>query len=129
MSDLSDLLGSLFGSESGSGQSNGLDGVLDLLGGLMQSDTAEKKEPPQKKAKDSFDFEQLFQVIAALQTDDKNIRLLRALEPHLTPERAARTEDVIKIMRMASLLPLLHFSGDAKQADTNTEEDSHGSLE
>ena len=119
MSELSDLLDGLLGSEAGK-DSGGMDGLFDLLGGLMQSAPSQKKEPspeepPGAKAPDTADFEQILRIVSKLQDDDKNIRLLRAL----TPERAARTEDVIKIMRLANLLPLLRFSSgpEAKTAD------------
>ena len=123
MSELSDLLDGLLGSEAGK-DSGGMDGLFDLLGGLMQSAPSQKKEPspeepPGAKAPDTADFEQILRIVSKLQDDDKNIRLLRALQLHLTPERAARTEDVIKIMRLANLLPLLRFSSgpEAKTAD------------
>ena len=44
MSELSDLLGGLLGSEAGK-DSGGMDGLFDLLGGLMQSAPSQKKEP------------------------------------------------------------------------------------
>ena len=118
MSELSDLLGGLLGSEAGK-DSGGMDGLFDLLGGLMQSAPSQKKEPSPEEPPDTADFEQILRIVSKLQDDDKNIRLLRALQPHLTPERAARTEDVIKIMRLANLLPLLRFSSgpEAKTAD------------
>ncbi|MDD3192649.1 MAG: hypothetical protein PHE47_02150 [Oscillospiraceae bacterium] len=121
MGDLSDLLGGLLGSEPG-GDPGGMDGLFDLLGGLLQSAPAEKKEPPKEKTPDTPDFEQILKIISQLQADDKNIRLLRALQPHLTPERAARAEDVIKIMRLANLLPLLRFSGGAEEKTGDGEE-------
>lgn len=44
MSELSDLLDGLLGSEAGK-DSGGMDGLFDLLGGLMQSAPSQKKEP------------------------------------------------------------------------------------
>lgn len=44
MSELSDLLGGLLGSEAGK-DSGGMDGLFDLLGGLIQSAPSQKKEP------------------------------------------------------------------------------------
>lgn len=92
MSELSDLLGGLLGNEAGK-DSGGMDGLFDLLGGLMQSAPAQKESPQQEtsgaKGPDAADFEQILHIVSKLQDDDKNIRLLRALQPHLTPERAA----------------------------------------
>ena len=133
MSELSDLLDGLLGSEAGK-DSGGMDGLFDLLGGLMQSAPSQKKEPspeepPGAKAPDTADFEQILRIVSKLQDDDKNIRLLRALQPHLTPERAARTEDVIKIMRLANLLPLLRFSSGPEAKQQTKRRDDYGSLE
>ena len=125
MSELSDLLGGLLGNEAGK-DSGGMDGLFDLLGGLMQSAPAQKESPQQEtsgaKGPDAADFEQILHIVSKLQDDDKNIRLLRALQPHLTPERAARTEDVIKIMRLANLLPLLRFSSGPEEKTADKEE-------
>ncbi len=60
MSELSDLLDGLLGSEAGK-DSGGMDGLFDLLGGLMQSAPSQKKEPspeepPGAKAPDTADF-------------------------------------------------------------------------
>ena len=125
MSELSDLLGGLLGNEAGK-DSGGMDGLFDLLGGLMQSAPAQKESPQQEtsgaKGPDAADFEQILHIVSKLQDDDKNIRLLRALQPHLTPERAARTEDAIKIMRLANLLPLLRFSSGPEEKTADKEE-------
>ena len=113
MSDLSGLLNGLLGSEADGG-SEGMDGLFDLLGGLLQSAPAEKKEEGRqepRKPPDMPDLEQMMKIVSQLRSDDKNIRLLQALQPHLTPERAARADEVIKILRLANLLPLLRFFG------------------
>ena len=67
MSELSDLLGGLLGSEAGK-DSGGMDGLFDLLGGLMQSAPSQKKEPspeepPGAKAPDTADFEQILRIV------------------------------------------------------------------
>lgn len=126
MSELSDLLGGLLGNEAGK-DSGGMDGLFDLLGGLMQSAPAQKESPQQEtsgaKGPDAADFEQILHIVSKLQDDDKNIRLLRALQPHLTPERAARTEDVIKIMRLANLLPAAAFFQRPREEKTADKEE------
>ena len=43
MNELSDLLGSLLGGST-EGPAEGMDGLLDLLGGLVSTEPAEKKE-------------------------------------------------------------------------------------
>lgn len=124
MSDLSGLLNGLLGSEADGG-SEGMDGLFDLLGGLLQSAPAEKKEEGRqepRKPPDVPDLEQMMKIVSQLRADDKNIRLLQALQPHLTPERAARADEVIKILRLANLLPLLRFFGGPEEKTGDGEE-------
>ncbi|MGN0624741.1 MAG: hypothetical protein ACI4I8_00575 [Oscillospiraceae bacterium] len=124
MSDLSGLLNGLLGSEADGG-SEGMDGLFDLLGGLLQSAPAEKKEEGRqepRKPPDMPDLEQMMKIVSQLRADDKNIRLLQALQPHLTPERAARADEVIKILRLANLLPLLRFFGGPEEKTGDGEE-------
>lgn len=124
MSDLSGLLNGLLGSEADGG-SEGMDGLFDLLGGLLQSAPAEKKEEGReepRKPPDMPDLEQMMKIVSQLRSDDKNIRLLQALQPHLTPERAARADEVIKILRLANLLPLLRFFGGPEEKTGDGEE-------
>ncbi|MCI5808845.1 MAG: hypothetical protein MR208_02845 [Oscillospiraceae bacterium] len=124
MSDLSGLLNGLLGSEADGGP-EGMDGLFDLLGGLLQSAPAEKKEEGRqepRKPPDMPDLEQMMKIVSQLRSDDKNIRLLQALQPHLTPERAARADEVIKILRLANLLPLLRFFGGPEEKTGDGEE-------
>lgn len=124
MSDLSGLLNGLLGSEADGGP-KGMDGLFDLLGGLLQSAPAEKKEEGRqepRKPPDMPDLEQMMKIVSQLRSDDKNIRLLQALQPHLTPERAARADEVIKILRLANLLPLLRFFGGPEEKTGDGEE-------
>ena len=124
MSDLSGLLNGLLGSEADGGP-EGMDGLFDLLGGLLQSAPAEKKEDGRqepRKPPDMPDLEQMMKIVSQLRSDDKNIRLLQALQPHLTPERAARADEVIKILRLANLLPLLRFFGGPEEKTGDGEE-------
>ena len=66
MSELSDLLGGLLGNEAGK-DSGGMDGLFDLLGGLMQSAPAQKESPQQEtsgaKGPDAADFEQILHIV------------------------------------------------------------------
>ena len=124
MSDLSGLLNGLLGSEADGGP-EGMDGLFDLLGGLLQSAPAEKKEEGRqepRKPPDMPDLEQMMKIVSQLRSDDKNIRLLQALQPHLTPERAARADEVIKILRLANLLPVLRFFGGPEEKTGDGEE-------
>ncbi len=128
MSELSDLLGGLLGNESG-GESDDISGLFGLFEGLMQPAGAGQSGSEKEAAPDMGDLEQILKIVSSLQEDDKNIRLLRALQPHLTPDRAARAEDVIKLMRLANLLPLLQSFGGGKRKTVHGEERDDGALE
>ena len=128
MSELSDLLGGLLGNES-SGESDEIGGLFNLLGGLMQPSGTEQGGSGKASAPDIGDLDQILKIILAMPEDDKNIHLLRALQPHLTPERAARAEDVIKLMRLANLLPLLQSFGEREKKTFHREERDDGALE
>ncbi len=128
MSELSDLLGGLLGNEAG-GESDEIGGLFSLLGGLMQPAGTGQRDSDKEAAPDMGDLDQILKMVSKLQEDDKNIRLLRALQPHLTPERAARAEDVIKLMRLANLLPLLRIFGEGERKTVHGEERDDGALE
>lgn len=128
MSELSDLLGGLLGNESG-GESEDISGLLGLLGGLTPPAGAGQARTQKEPSPDMGDLDQILKIVSSLQEDDKNIRLLRALQPHLTPDRAARAEDVIKLMRLANLLPLLQSFGSGRKKTVYGEERDDGALE
>ncbi len=128
MNELSDLLSGLLGSENGK-ESDDLGGLFDLLGGLIQSAPTDKGEPDNERVSNTGDLDQILKIVSKFQEDDKNIRLLRALQPHLTPERAARAEDVIKLMRLTNLLPLLQIFGESERKTVHREERDDGALE
>ncbi|MDD2955394.1 MAG: hypothetical protein PHD67_03650 [Oscillospiraceae bacterium] len=121
MADLSGLLSGLLSDE------DALSGLLSLLGG---AGGPAQPPPAPKDAADSLrELEQtagidldtvigLQKFLSGTKTDDKNISLLRALKPHLSPERAARADDAIKVLQLLDLLPLVQslglFGGDQK---------------
>lgn len=45
--------------------------------------------------------------ISALNQDDQNTELLRALKPHFSEERAKKVDDAIRILQLIRLLPLV----------------------
>lgn len=114
MADLAGLLSGLLSDEAA------LSGLFSLLGGSGESAAS---SPPQEQPSDSVkELEKaagidlntvigLQKFLTGLGTDDKNISLLRALKPHLSPERAARVDDVIKILQLLDLLPLVQSLG------------------
>lgn len=49
--------------------------------------------------------------ISALNQDDRNTELLRALKPHFSEERAKKVDDAIRILQLIRLLPLVKDLG------------------
>ena len=43
--------------------------------------------------------------------EDKNVQLLRALRPHMSPARQSRVDDAIRLIQLLGLLPALRDSG------------------
>ncbi|HIZ55444.1 MAG TPA: hypothetical protein H9671_04465 [Firmicutes bacterium] len=98
----------------------GSDGNIDLskISSMLGGD--EKKpvqdSPPSSPVPDlsGLDINMLVkaqQMMSAMNKDDKNTSLIRALRPHLKPERQSRADDAIKIMHLISMLPMLRESG------------------
>ena len=115
MADLAGLLSGLLSDE------DALSGLFSLLGGSGES-TAPPPGPQEQPPDSVRELERaagidlntvigLQKFLTGLGTDDKNISLLRALKPHLSPERAARVDDVIKILQLLDLLPLVQSLG------------------
>lgn len=44
-------------------------------------------------------------------TSDKNVQLLRALQPHISTDRAGRIDDAVRIMQLMSAWPAIRDSG------------------
>ena len=51
------------------------------------------------------------QALSAYNQDDKNTVLLKSLKPHLRPERQKKVDEALKLMKLASLLPMFVQSG------------------
>ncbi len=62
---------------------------------------------------DSFDPMKLIGIFSALnnQSADNRAALLMALKPHLSYERQERVEKAVKLLKIASLLPILRQQG------------------
>lgn len=61
-----------------------------------------------------FDIAKLMaaaQALGQMQQQDDNIRLLLALRPHLSPERAKRTDKAVKMLRLYAAAGVLRENG------------------
>lgn len=129
--DLSQMIQNFIGSEEGqeklksmADMLNSGDGGFDLsqLGNLIggsseQEDTSEQDDTSETSSQPDFgglDMNTLLKVqsmMGKFKKEDKNTRLILALKPHLKPERQAKADDAINIMRLISILPMLKESG------------------
>lgn len=80
----------------------------DMLGSLLGGLTGGGLSLP-----DGFDPMKMIGLISALSSggDDKRAGLLLALKPHLSKERQIRVDKAVKLLKIASLLPVLKEQG------------------
>lgn len=72
------------------------------------------QQPSSQAGTPSLDLNTLMlmqRAISALNQDDRNTELLRALKPHFSEERAKKVDDAIRIMQLIRLLPLVKELG------------------
>ena len=122
--DFTQLLQSFLNTDEGR---QGLEQVMNMLGGgeadSKEGSKSDKRggSPSDLSDESSFDLEGLginMQTIMGLQKlmsglkeRDKNTDLILALKPLLRPERQARADQAVKLMKLISLLPALKESG------------------
>ena len=95
----------------------GMKMLSDLAGSFMNSE----KEPAQSAPTPELNLpdipleklEMFMKIGGALSSDcdDDRSRLLLALKPHLSPERQAKVDKTIKLLKLIEILPLLRESG------------------
>ncbi len=117
MEDLSQKISDLLGSP------DGLDRLKSVAEGLL-GENLFKNEQPQKKENSDLslpdnlldnigNMQGIMKIVGFLgkEQQDSRIDLLRALKPHLSPERAKRVDKAISILKIATLLPILREEG------------------
>ncbi len=82
---------------------------------ILGSGNSPKEEtPPEQNETGGVDISALAglqQAFSKMNTEDDTTRLIRALRPHLRPERQKRADEAIRMLRLFSLLPVLSQSG------------------
>lgn len=105
-------LGALSGLVSGlagksTAKDNGLGALAGLIGGGQKTPSTESPSLP-------FDVGTLVKLQKAMSTvgsNRSNIELLMALKPRLSPQRAKKVDDAVRVMQLIQFLPLLKESG------------------
>lgn len=109
MDELSARLSSLLDSAEGMEQIKNLaEGLFSGKGEAPKGDSA-----PAFGGLDPSDLQTIMQLGNLLRsdTDDSRTKLLLALKPHLSEKRQDRVDRAIKLLRIASVLPLISAQG------------------
>jgi hypothetical protein len=104
---LNDVAAMLNGGDS----KNELGALSSLLGG-----TEKKNTEPSEGGLDlgGLDLNMLLkakELMSNFQGDDKNTQLIKALKPHLKPERQKKADEAMRLMKLIEMLPLIQKSG------------------
>lgn len=107
--DIGDLLGSLSGDD--------IKNLQDIASSLFGGET-KNNDKKGSSATDIFSgidlnaFSSIASIMSGLQGgEDPRCKLLLSLKPLLSPQRAKRVDEAVKIMKMIELIPLLRDSG------------------
>ncbi|MBQ8923067.1 MAG: hypothetical protein IJ060_13085 [Oscillospiraceae bacterium] len=81
--------------------------------GEQEGDAPPAPPPDGEPAAPPFDLAKLMAVGQALQQmqQDENVQLLLALKPHLSPERAKRTDKAVRMLRLYTAAGILRENG------------------
>lgn len=122
--DLSALAGLLNNSQQSNNQQNNsqqsgsgpdLSALLNMLGNqnnsASNSDNNTTNTPNIINGLDINMLLKMQKLLSATNTEDSNTALIRALKPHLKPERQSRADEAIRMMQLMNLLPMLKESG------------------
>ena len=110
MDDLNEKLERLLSSPEGMAK---IQSVMAALGGESSSPppSAPPPAPPADTGGDLTALTRLLPLLSGLEQDNEDTRLLGALRPYLSGQRAGRLEESLRLLRLAKLLPLLQEQG------------------
>ena len=106
MDDLNEKLERLLSSPEGMAK---IQSVMAALGG--ESPPPPSSAPPADTGGDLTALTRLLPLLSGLEQDNEDTRLLGALRPYLSGQRAGRLEESLRLLRLAKLLPLLQEQG------------------
>lgn len=93
---------------------DGMERIKEMAQKLLGSSEEEEKPPPPPSPFGDIDIGAITRIMAMMNKDtgnDSRVRLLMALKPNLSPERQAKVDSAIKILRLIELAPLLSDMG------------------
>ncbi len=104
MDDLSEKLSTLLSDP------NGMDRIKEMAKSLLSENTEEPKEESGTDP-DVGKIAKMLSLIKGPSVGDDRVKLLLALKPNLSPERQAKVDSAIKILKLIELAPLLKDAG------------------
>ncbi len=98
---------------------DGMDKIKSLADALFKDNAPPKDEPPENTSgggfslPDGFDISKIMGLMSAFNNkqSDRRSDLLLALKPHLSINRQERIDKAVKLLKIASLLPVLKEQG------------------
>ncbi|MDE5600230.1 MAG: hypothetical protein K2I60_01295 [Oscillospiraceae bacterium] len=117
MADFSEMLQNILQTEEGK---QGFAQAMSMLGGDSEKKTKDNDEfinsNNNSTDADSFPIDpsmllNIQKIFSKMQKQDKNTEFIKALKPLLKPERQAKADEAIKMMKMFSMIPVLQKSG------------------
>lgn len=125
MDDLMETLKNFLNTEEGQQKLNDVASMLNkengkndlgMLSSLLGNSGTEKKETADSGGLDlgGLDLNMLMkakELMGNFRGEDKNTALIKALKPHLKPERQKKADEAIRLMKLVEMLPLIQKSG------------------
>ena len=68
-------------------------------------------EPKEEEKESDFDVKSIMSLMSSMKAETDESRLLLALKPHLSEKRQDRVDRAVKLLRIASVLPLISAQG------------------
>ena len=104
MDDLSEKLSSLLSDPAG------MDRIKEMAKNLL-GDNAEEPPSVPNVDPDVGKIAKMLSLVKGPSMNDDRVKLLMALRPNLSPERQAKVDSAIKILKLIELAPLLKDAG------------------
>ncbi len=89
---------------------NGMDRIKEMAKSLLGENTEAPKEESSTDP-DVGKIAKMLSLIKGPSVSDDRVKLLLALKPNLSPERQAKVDSAIKILKLIELAPLLKDAG------------------
>ncbi len=92
---------------------DGMERLRAMAESLFSSSASPESQKKEEEPQGGLDMTALISAAGSLskRQDDDRVKLLRALRPHLSPERQGRVDKAIKMLRLLDIAPMLQKFG------------------